>query len=555
MRFGASIAALGVTALGCSSTPAITQIQEIAVTPQTASVLTCSTETFTAKVTGAGSPTVTWSAEEGTIDASGVYTAPRQVPAGASDEVTAQAEADVTAQAEITLSTAHPTKPAAIGSQTTPKTTLGVFNHVVASHGDRVYAVTSSEDSKTQDWSIFVYASVDGGVTWKAPVDLNDAKDRAIPVDDAVVTVDPVNPKLVYVLYHYETGGVAFTKSSDIDDAGKGDTDVLAVSTDGGATFTRSVLASADAGHWGTPGDVVAPAENAVVVIVPSSDPISVTDARPRFVGVWSDKKEGAGFAATGTGALQGYVADGLATPFTGEGDPASPKTPFTRFGDDGGTADLTEGARLFTDGQGKTCVVFVADSQHGATAHPVTQQRVYVQCSSDDGVTFTKPVIVDPEDVNESTVIPHLPQGTFGPDGAMAIAWYAGVSRAGNVAYLSLSKDGGKVWSKPTTPSAYVPPGDPLGAVTTDLDVRYEGSVLWIAYHAGNYLGTDRIAVDKSCDGGKTWSGPQLASGVEGGTLFGLEYPGLVVTKAGLRMSAFGAEKTLGLQTFALEP
>src|ERR1700747_3270769 len=72
------------TTVSASATITITQSVSVSVSPSTASVGVGQTQQFTATVTGTTNAAVTWSvaggAANGTITASGLYTAPSSVP-------------------------------------------------------------------------------------------------------------------------------------------------------------------------------------------------------------------------------------------------------------------------------------------------------------------------------------------------------------------------------------------------------------------------------------------------------------------------------------------
>ena len=60
---------------------------------------------------------------------------------------------------------------------------------------------------------------------------------------------------------------------------------------------------------------------------------------------------------------------------------------------------------------------------------------------------------------------------------------------------------------------------------------IAYDASgILWIAYRAYDGGFQDRIVVDKSCDGGMTWSGPVLVTGPEA-SITDMKFPTLLTT------------------------
>src|SRR5437016_3561986 len=83
------------------------------VSPSNASVLTCTTQQLSAKAPDGCTPGVSWAvaaADAGTVDASGLYTAPKQVPAPAQVSVAATSldSPGAAGHATLTLSTALP---------------------------------------------------------------------------------------------------------------------------------------------------------------------------------------------------------------------------------------------------------------------------------------------------------------------------------------------------------------------------------------------------------------------------------------------------------------
>jgi len=174
--------------------------------------------------------------------------------------------------------------------------------------------------------------------------------------------------------------------------------------------------------------------------------------------------------------------------------------------GQGGGSGDVTESPRLFTDGKGKVCLTWMGS---GWTE---SKDGVYVQCSTDLAKTFGAPAALTP------TVLsgPHVPAGAIGPSGELAVIWHADQEPAGTL-LLSTSADG-ETWSGPASIPMLPSPASDVSFAGGDADLGYDADgVLWIAYHIHDGGLSDRIAVDKSCDGGKTWSGAVLVNGPEG--------------------------------------
>jgi len=62
-----------------------------------------------------------------------------------------------------------------------------------------------------------------------------------------------------------------------------------------------------------------------------------------------------------------------------------------------------------------------------------------------------------------------------------------------------------------------YVIPGGTTGAPAVNPTVQFDAAgILWLAYRVDDGDVSNRIVVDKSCDGGHTWSGAVLVNGTE---------------------------------------
>src|SRR5882762_3225309 len=142
---------LGFGALGCGGGTAASSIS-IAISPSVASVITNTTQTFSAFVTGSSDQTATWTVTCptgvtapacGTIDTNGVYTAPKTVPTVTTNgtttitptaTITATAHADTTktAKAAVTIvsgiASSLPQTPATVGTTENFTSTANVSN-------------------------------------------------------------------------------------------------------------------------------------------------------------------------------------------------------------------------------------------------------------------------------------------------------------------------------------------------------------------------------------------------------------------------------------------
>src|SRR5258708_4015134 len=83
--------------------PVLAQAGTVTVTPNNESVVVGGTRQMTATVSGLMSSSVTWSATVGSINATGMYTAPPAVPNPASVTITATSTVDPTAAGSAVL--------------------------------------------------------------------------------------------------------------------------------------------------------------------------------------------------------------------------------------------------------------------------------------------------------------------------------------------------------------------------------------------------------------------------------------------------------------------
>jgi hypothetical protein len=133
----------------------------------------------------------------------------------------------------------------------------------------------------------------------------------------------------------------------------------------------------------------------------------------------------------------------------------------------------------------------------------------VMVQCSADNGGTWTAPM-----SVATSTVPNTYPTGAMSPGGKVAVVYTQAVAEdAGpnNETFFVISSDGGHTWSKavqyPTASWLAVAGPHPASGLSQQA-LHWEGeSILWMSATlvAGN---APVVVVDKTCDLGATWSG-----------------------------------------------
>lgn len=106
----------GGGAAGSAPPPPAPSAVSISISPTSADLSPEATQQFTATVSGASNPAVTWnvsgvaggSAASGTITTSGMYTAPASVPANATVQVSAISQADASKSATASVTITHP---------------------------------------------------------------------------------------------------------------------------------------------------------------------------------------------------------------------------------------------------------------------------------------------------------------------------------------------------------------------------------------------------------------------------------------------------------------
>jgi len=515
---------------GCTPSEQHAVDQTITITPQTADVMTCSTAQLAAAVTGFDDLQVSWSASPGSVDQSGLYTSPMTVQTNASVTATSKADPNLSATAQVTLATAFPSAAQPIGSS--PGTdliggTVGVYQHEIANKGDRVYTIWPNNPAGSNTPSVLVARSNDGGVTWQAPA-------TAVPItlkagtdttdswaECTAIAIDAANPDIVYATTRI-TGANHYGEMVGAPDE---PTLIYAVSTDGGATFTQTVLRATTG--TGICADIISPKPNTVIVEDPTGDCDTDRDAW-----VFSDANRGAGFATGTVVSMNEYEAHGNTGGLDSAdkracSDPA--KLTIEQNGTSGLGGEATESPRMFVNAAGRVCISYVAIA-NGLTGTP---EHAYEQCSDDLGVTFDAPVTLDPATpagAGHSHTV-----GAFGPNNAAAVAFVHQIGQDGFI-FLATSSDGGETFGAPTQVPTYSLPDTTTPGPALNPTVLYDATgVLWIAYRVYDGGVSDRIVVDKSCDGGHTWSGSVLVNGTEqqiiDATFPNMKWPALFAT------------------------
>lgn len=485
----------------------------LAVTPGTANVLTCDTIQF--KETG-GAGGGNWSVApttDGAIDSTGKYSAPTVDPvntytdAGATESATIKyAETSASATASIRIATAF-----LGGSPSTPTINDGYgTNHVpydktLTANGSRMYAVVNGTppDGGESSLTASIYASTDNGTTFTGPVSYHTGN-----LECATGAVDAANPNVVYMAYYAGHGDSS---------SNTGATVRLAVSTDGGKTFPTEY--------------VVADSQNSMVDFIcpdvssPSGDHVIVAGGvgNVETTGVWAGA-----FISASRGANIGPIGVNGVAATPNPADPTSIYSASLTNASSGhagcGTADNGggQGVRAYTNGAGEACMVYVWGS--GCP----TSNAVVVQCSTDNGATWTAPnALAAPASKGAN-----IPTGAVSPSGNVAVTWIETVGSDDEV-HIAISKDKGVTFAAPVVyPStARVAFGSGYTAFPT---VQWEtDNILWLSQ---TFDGSDdaSILVDKTCDFGTTWSGAvHIGGGGYGlGTRLNL---GLALTSSGM--------------------
>jgi hypothetical protein len=457
--------------------------------PVAARVPTCTMLHFSAiDDASGGNAVVHWSVTgAGSIDTQGVYTAPLLTPSPPQATVTAtRTTNDLQASAEVTLATAFAGTPVLVSPIDVQSS--AIYPHTIAAWDTRTYAVWAGLDASSS-WGVFVSVS-DDGQSWSTPQRVND-NDGSTPLTCASVAVDPADPDVAYVVYRADSG--VFSQSAAITGTVAGATVVYAVSSDAGATFRNTVLASTFTSDYARCPDIASPAANTVVVSAPAlalGDPdTACSSSGCRRIDLWSDASRGTSWqTAEYDQAGSYYYATGRTRALA---DVGSQGAPF----DFVAQASGSESPRLFA-GAGKLCLAYVAGWNSPERGFP------YAQCSADAGQSFSESVQLDPE-ANVASV----PTGAVSPGGEVSLVWWKTDT---NELRLAQSADG--VTFPTARPlSAYVD-GQGLADVAWP-DVAYDDSgILWLAYAHGSATASEIVIVDKSCDGGTSWSGPIIA-------------------------------------------
>lgn len=158
--------------------------------------------------------------------------------------------------------------------------------------------------------------------------------------------------------------------------------------------------------------------------------------------------------------------------------------------------------------------------------------EPVMVSVSADGGLSFGAPNQLSPAGNNGTGNGRQGSSGTVGPDGTAYIAFEQGFSQV-----ITVSRDGGKSWTRPITIGAVTDIDDPIPGANfrTDsfpaigADPRTGSTTVHAAWTNKTASG-GRVVVATSTDRGATWGAPVQVSGNEGYAFF----PGLDVAPDG---------------------
>jgi hypothetical protein len=454
-------------------TPPRTDAAPVAITPASTNVLTCSTLDFARQpASGSTGSWVVSPASAGSINSSGTYTAPLVVPTGkTSVDYIESAPVVHEAMAEITVATAFPGSPLAVPVSGNTNVMGHPFEHQFAANGSSVYAVLTGPSGTTE---ADVYESQDNGQTYNAPT----AYTILGGPECAAIAVDPVNPKLVYLAY---IGG---TTSNGV-------TLRLAVSVDGAKTFPEEydlIDAVSNLSSFLCP-DVNAPAPNAVIVAGYSS---LVPDGSKNHMATFVSMDVGKGIGPVGKEGI--------------------PQGDDQELGNDTNAADLItcgigsngggSGPRLASNGKGTVCTFSLYENCVNASQNGVT-----VQCSKNTGATWGSALTL----ANPAASTTSYPTGAISPSGKVAVTWVDSVVEDGgsnDETFIAISENGGQAFGTPIQYPTALRLADGGGGPAYPVVSWENDDVLWLAQN--RTVGSEALTtfVDKTCDGGQSWSG-----------------------------------------------
>jgi hypothetical protein len=375
------------------------------------------------------------------------------------------------------------------------------LEHAFAASGTTVYAGIAGPQA-TNDaggeavLEMDLYASSDGGMTFThaSSYHMGDLFCGAIAIDAG-------DPSVVYMVYSAGHGDSTTNTGSTVR---------LAVSTDGAKTFpVEYVILDSGQGNPSWPGcpDVVSPSANDVIVT-------NVRNPSNNYwVGTYVSNDRGANIGIPGQEGMY---------PDAGGGEPYVAGTD-TNTGTAGQNAIDSNGEfspRIFTNGSGAACVTLM---ENASTA-------VMVQCSSDDGTTWSAPAMVAPGTGSNTFSAGAISSG--GKNVAIAYVQQGTVEGGtSNVTFVVISKDGGATWGQPV--EYPLPSWVGSGQDTQEGFLRWEGDgILWLSETVDVASAGVGVLVDKTCDFGQSWSGAVNAGAYTAS--------GLILTGSGMSAGAY---------------
>lgn len=452
-----ALAALGVAACG----------ETIVIAPEASQVPTCGQRAFTATP----SDGVTWSVTGGGTMMGATYHAPIAVPTPPSARVTA-ARDSASGEATIALATTFPGPLTALAAE--DATARPDLVHGVAARGDRVYVISESNHTP---FTVSLASSRDGGRTFGAPVQVASHAGPA-PLYATAVAMDAADPDVVHLTLYVRAGGGTVDSLAAVGTSEAGSLLLLATSRDGGASFTLRPLYSGGNGDAQN-ADVISPSAGSVVITAPTAWVDTTSGAQGAMLLVWHDPADGLvaldnGYDARWAAGQALRLPDGQLIE----------------------TADGARGPRLAA-AMGRVCVTF---GRYGINGGPHSAQVV---CSDDGGATLGGAVTAV---VGEAYAITR-PTLAVSARGTRWVVGYEGHDSAVDAIGTSrfvVSDDGARTFGSPVTLSTELG-GDGVVRAVSETEVFVDGAdTVWIA----RTVDGERVALDKSCDGGATLSG-----------------------------------------------
>lgn len=371
----------------------------VSVTPATATVAKGATATFSATTTGTAVASVIWSVTGGdaygTIDDNGVYTPPAIIPPQGTATVVASSTADMTQHGsavvlvtrgpDVTFGTPIEVSDYAAGAY---NGLLGKRN--IAIYEGSYYIYTTWSDNRTGNYNVYFSRSLDSGVTFSAPIKINDDSTTAI---HAIPSLAVSSEGVIYIAWLDERNG-----TSDV---------YFSRSLDNGLTFSANVMVDTPAtANVDTP--VIASGPGDIVYVA------------------WDSFDEGVSqniYVATSNDGGRSFAAPVLVNTNTL-----------------GPTADAPPD--IAVDSNGNLYIVW------SCTTTVSADTDVYISKSTNSGVTFSAESQINDDAAANSQRDPSI---TLDTSNNIYVAWMdnrAGYPGNANDIYMAKSTDGGSAFS-----------------------------------------------------------------------------------------------------------